>query len=175
MLRIEPGLHAVLRRAARDAGLSLNELCARRLAAPAGALEAGPAPSLVQRAAAVHGDDLVGVVVFGSWARGEATIESDVDVLVVLDERRPLVRALYRRWDADPLTWEGRSIEPHLVHLPGEGTVGTIWAEAAVDGIVLFERNLRVSRELARVRRAIVAGRLVRRTLHGQPYWAEVA
>jgi hypothetical protein len=50
-----------------------------------------------------------------------------------------------------------------------------LWAEAALDGVVLFERGLVVSKRLAAVRRDIVAGRLVRRLAHGQPYWAAVA
>jgi hypothetical protein len=50
-----------------------------------------------------------------------------------------------------------------------------MWAEVAIDGIVLFERGLRLTEHLVRVRRDIAAGRLVRRMVHGQPYWTEVA
>jgi len=35
LLRISPGLHAALREAATAQGLSLNDYCARKLAAPA--------------------------------------------------------------------------------------------------------------------------------------------
>jgi len=45
----------------------------------------------------------------------------------------------------------------------------------AVDGIVLFERELRISSALVRTRRDIAAGRLVRRIVHGQPYWTAAA
>ena len=41
-------------------------------------------PALRQRLEAHYGDRLVRAVLFGSYARGEATEESDVDVLVVL-------------------------------------------------------------------------------------------
>jgi predicted nucleotidyltransferase len=34
----------------------------------------------------LYGERLAGVYLFGSFARGEATSESDVDILVVLDE-----------------------------------------------------------------------------------------
>ena len=44
-----------------------------------------------------------------------------------------------------------------------------------MDGVVVFERGLRLSARLARVRRDIAAGHLVRRIAHGQPYWTEVA
>ena len=176
VLRLDPGLHAALRGAAELSGVSLNEYCMTKLAAPGG--PSGPllpAAALVERAASVFGADLVGVVVFGSWARDEAVPTSDVDVLLVVDRRRPLRRALYRAWDEAPLRWGGHAVEPHVVHLPEPAQVGTIWAEAAVDGIVVFERDLAVSRRLAGIRREIAAGRLVRRVVHGQPYWAEVA
>ncbi len=175
VLRLEPKLHAALQAAAKLAGLSLNEYCTRKLSAPIGAVELGPAALLVQRAAEIHGADLVGVVAFGSWARGEAGPQSDLDVLVVLDAGRPLIRSLYQAWDEEALAWETHAVQTHLVHLPEAGAAGTVWAEAAIDGIVLFERDLSISRRLTVVRRDIADGRLVRRTVHGQPYWAKVA
>jgi hypothetical protein len=50
-----------------------------------------------------------------------------------------------------------------------------LWAEAAVDGVVLYDRDLSVSRRLVEVRNRIVAGEIVRRRVHGQPYWVEAA
>jgi len=35
---------------------------------------------------AIYGERLRGVYLFGSWARGEGTEESDVDIAVVLDD-----------------------------------------------------------------------------------------
>lgn len=177
VLRLTPGLHSALRSAARAAAVSLNDYCARKLAAPAGNLAAlAGATAVVERAAELFGDDLVAVIAFGSWSRGEAVASSDVDVLVVVESRAPITRALYRQWDARPLTWDEHTVEPHFVHLRGseDGTTG-LWAEAAIDGIVLFERGLAVSRRLVEIRRDVLAGRLVRRTVHGQPYWSEVA
>jgi hypothetical protein len=95
-----------------------------------------------------------------------------VDLLIVLAEDLPLTRDLYRLPGADGLTWEQRVLEPQFVHLPpAEVTVGGLWAEIALDGMVLFERGIRVSQRLARIRHDIAEGRLVRRTVHGQPYW----
>ena len=176
VLRIEPGLHQALRAAARECGLSLNDYCARRLGAPANGSEAGDAARALRRAVVLLGDALVGVVAFGSWVRGEAGATSDVDLLVVVDGQVALTRELYRRWDEGPVIWDGREVEPHFVHLPDPDAVtGGVWAEAAMDGVVVFERRLSVSRRLAAVRRHILSGRLVRRRVHGQPYWAEVA
>lgn len=177
VLRLDPGLHGALRHAAQEAGVSLNDYCVRKLAAPAGNPTAfGGATAVVARAAELFGDELLAAVAYGSWVRGEAVSSSDVDVLVVVDAGAPITRALYRRWDETPLLWEGRPVEPHFVHLRAPDTPTTgLWAEAAIDGIVLFERGTRVSARLAQARHDVLAGRLVRRVVHGQPYWTESA
>lgn len=175
VLRIDPRLHAALRRSAEASGLSLNEYCARKLAAPSVPVGA-PADAAVERALEVAGPDLAGVVGFGSWPRGELTARSDIDLLVVLDPDRTLGRELYRRWDASPTRWEGHRVEPHFVHPPPSGArVSGLWAEAAVDGVVLHERGLELSRRLVEIRQRIASGELVRRHSHGQPYWVEAA
>lgn len=177
LLRLEPGLHAVLRTAAAAAGVSLNEHCARKLAAPGGGFDGQPgAEEAVARAARAFGDALIGVVLFGSWARGEAGEGSDVDLLMVVDDRVPLTRELYREWDASPVAWDGHEVEPAIVHLPAAGeTPSGFWAEVALDGIVLFARDRSLATHLSRVRRAIAAGRIVRREAEGQVYWVEAA
>jgi len=177
VLRIHPGLHAALRKAAADAGMSLNDYCARKLAAPVGNLTGyGGAVGTVERAAALFGESLIGVAAYGSWARGELSESSDVDVLVVLESRVALTRSMYRTWDEASIRWGGRIVEPHFVHLPSfRSTIAGLWAEVAVDGVVLFERGLRLSARLVRVRHQIVSGRIVRKVVHGQPYWSEVA
>jgi predicted nucleotidyltransferase len=169
----------MLREAASEAGVSLNDYCARKLGVPVGDLSAlAGASAVVARAAKMFEGDLVAIVVYGSWSRGEAAAGSDLDVLIVIEPDVPITRALYREWDSlAAITWEGHVVDPHFVHFPDEkvgGTTGS-WAEAAIDGIVIFERGLRTSRRLARIRREILAGRLVRRVVHGQPYWSEVA
>ena len=67
-------------------------------------------------------------------------------------------------------------MEPHFVNIGGAARrpVG-LWAEVAVDGVVLFERGFQLSKRLARLRRDIAAGRLVRRVASGQSYWVEAA
>lgn len=175
LLRLDPSLHANLQQAAKQAGLSLNEYCCRALAQPLDAGELQPSAKLVQRALCIHGADLVGVVVFGSWARGEAGPSSDVDVLIVLEPTHALTRSVYLAWDERVMTWGAHTVEPHVVQLAEHSVAGSVWAEVAIDGLVLFERDLRVSRQLALIRLDIAEGKLVRRSLHGQPYWAEVA
>jgi hypothetical protein len=172
-------LHAILRRSAAALGLSLNDYCVRKLAAPLGELSAfGCFPEVVRRAATVCGSGLVGVMVYGSWTRGESRADSDVDVLIVVEPDFPLTRELYRRWDAaPPLRWEGRSIEPQIVRLPAamEAAGSGLWAEVAIDGVTLFMRDPALAEVLRRVRREIACGLLVRRVVQGQPYWVRAA
>jgi predicted nucleotidyltransferase len=177
VLRIDPGLHAALREAARAAGSSLNEYCARKLATPFGRLEGWElASQTVLRAAQVAGEDMVGVVAFGSWARAELHAESDVDILVVVDDKLKLSRDLYLTWDEAPIRWQGRRVEPHFVHLPDSSRPPLgLWAEIAIDGIILFTRDLQLPSLFMRIRHDIAAGRIIRRVVHGQSYWTEAA
>jgi hypothetical protein len=171
LLRMEPSLHGRLKDEARAAGESLNAYCLRRLER-VGEVITGEAGPVVQRAAAVAGEALVGVVVFGSWARGEAGPSSDVDVLVVLKAGAAVTRAAYRDWDQESLEWAGHAVEPHFVRLPSaEGSVTGLWAEVALDGIVVFDPTLALSRVLGGVRRRILAGEIMRRSAGGQAYW----
>lgn len=173
LLRLQADAHARLQATARGLGLSLNEYCARRLSVPGPALIVDEgARAAVDRSLMQFSERLVGVLVFGSYARGDATATSDVDLLVVVDNSIPLTRALYREWDTDPPAWATRSIDPHFVHLPGDSrAMPGASCEAAIDGVVLFERDGAVTRHLAAVRGDIATGRLVRRSAHGQPYW----
>ena len=131
--------------------------------------------TLLSRASSVAGDGLQAVLLHGSWVRGEATAASDVDALIVVDRSVELDRALYRHWDAEAIAWQGRPVDGHFVHMPEEGTFSGLWADAAIDGQVLFDRDGSVSEHLLRVRQAIAQGRLVRRVVQGKPYWTESA
>jgi len=128
-------------------GPRVSGYCGRKLAAPVGELSAFEnAAAAVARAAAVADGALAGVIAFGSWARSELHDASDIDLLVVVDRTPELSRSLHRRWDEDPVIWEGRRVEPHFVTLlESSAPVVGLWAEAAVDGIVLFARDLELA------------------------------
>jgi predicted nucleotidyltransferase len=170
VLRVDPRLHAALREDAHAAGMSLNDWCGRTLAAPgAGGLDAS---GVVRTIRSRLGAELMGVVAYGSFARDTPGTGSDVDLLVVLAASKPIDRALYREWEATVAHWDGREVDLHFVHLPApDDRVSSSWAEAAVGGIVLYDRHLAVSRCLIGIRDRIAAGHLVRRIAQGQPYW----
>jgi hypothetical protein len=161
----------VLRHEAVAAGTSLNEWCSRSLAAPGAAGLSAAAEAVVMIRAGL-GADLLGVVAYGSFARGELAAGSDVDLLVVLSEGVKITRSLYRQWDGVVPAWEGREIDLHFVHLPDrDNPVSGTWAEAGVCGIVLYDHDLLVSRRLIDIRSRIAGGELTRRMAQGQPYW----
>jgi HEPN domain-containing protein len=168
LLRLDPALHARLRADAEALGLSLNEYCSRVLAAP-GSGGVLPAGEVVQRAGVRFGDRLKGVIVYGSWARDRLADTSDIDLLLVLSPDVPISRSLYRQWDDEPLVWEGREVEVHFAHLPSvDEPVSGLWAEMALDGIVLYDPGLEVTRLLGGIRRRVAAGEVRRRVLHGE-------
>jgi predicted nucleotidyltransferase len=177
LLRLPADLHRALVRAAAASQLSFNEFCVRRLQAPMSAHETSALPALVvDRARVVFGDRLLGVLVLGSWARGTPAAASDIDVLIVIDAETPLTRDLYRDWDREPLAFEGRAIDAHVAHVSEPGAAPTaVWCEAAVDGIVWYDRDGAIVRRLGEVRRAIGEGAVVRAFAHGQPYWKGAA
>lgn len=177
LLRLPAALHASLAAGAARRELSLNEYIGRRLAG----VETHPAVEAVAavvlaRAREVTGDALVGALLHGSWSRGEARVDSDIDALIVVDRSLPLSRLLYRKWDERPLAIDGRAVDVHFVHLPVTiARAGGVWCEAAIEGRLIADRAGQVEDTMIELRRAIADGRLVRKHAHGQPYWTVAA
>ena len=176
VLRLSPSVHESLRDEARRRQLSLNVICQKALedylarSLSTGGVENRKAP-LVTPISELMGEALIGVVLFGSMARGEPRKSSDMDLLIVLGRDLPLTRSLYARWDA---RFAGDEASPHFVHFPPEAMdAGSLWFEAAVDGIVLYEVDQQVSRFLGSIRRMIASGRLKRLFAYGHPYWVK--
>jgi len=174
VLRLPPKIHQALRVEASRKGVSLNAVCQQALTRYVSAdlrLEPGTEETslIVAEIRELMGDSLIGVVLFGSEARGESRKGSDVDLLLVLSKDCALTRSLYSRWD-ERFGTDVRS--PHFVHLPVNAMdAGSLWMEAAVDGIVSWDPDNAVSRFLGSVRRLIASGRLKRRWAYGHPYW----
>jgi predicted nucleotidyltransferase len=177
VLRISPALHNQAKRSAREAGLSLNELCTRAITGfvsgtiPALRAESTHEDPLIERVKKMFGSSLKGILLFGSFSRGEQRENSDVDLLVVLDNVIKLTRKLYTRWDEQE--FDDR-LSPHFVHEPPaiEGA-GSIWLEASIDGIMLYEVDRRLSFFLRDLRHSIISGKYERKMAHGHPYWKQ--
>lgn len=177
LLRMPADLHTRMTAEAREEGVSFNEYCIRRLQAPGGLDEARTAyVAILDRVERQFGPSLLGLVAIGSWTRGDAAQDSDIDVLVVLAPSVAIERRLYRPWDEEPLEVDGRLVDVHFVHCPEPSAQpSALWCEAAVDGVVWRDSTGAIGRYLVGVRRSIAEGRLVRRTTHGQTYWKGVA
>jgi len=167
---------------------SLNQLCVELLGngIVAGSEKSGPAAiasevapaALMARLTRRLRRQLEGVVLFGSAARGEMREGSDLDLLIVLRRAVRIARDLYSIWDAEiapPVEPHYPRTSPHFVALPSDpASAGGLWLEAALDGVILWDPQLRVARILRLLRQEIAHGSLVRKLAHGQPYWARV-
>jgi len=175
VLRVPKDLHRRLRGEAARRGISLNSLCVSLLdvATRSAATTTDRAP-LVDAAATLFGRDLVGLMLFGSVARGEQREGSDTDLLVVLDDTRAISRSLYHVWDeARPAA---DRVNPHFVHLPPQGSTPTsLWIEVALDGIVLHDPQGTLARRLSGLRRRLASGAVRPGLAHGQRYWVHTA
>jgi predicted nucleotidyltransferase len=187
ILRVPPSLHQQLKQEARSADMSLNKHClgilggkARTSPARRSTLNLRHPPSassptnalkdLAARVLETVGDDVEALVLFGSFARGQELEGSDIDLLVVLNDHVALDRDVYSRWQFGKFF--GREVSPLFVQIPAEGErIGGLWFEVALEGVVLFDRDLRLSRFLSRVRNYIAVGRIRRMITHGHPYW----
>ena len=183
IVRIPSAIHRALALEANRRGVSLNRVCNERLACGAGttvtAGGAGGAPvdrivvdRIVDASRRLLGDDLEGIVLFGSAVRGEATAASDIDLLLVVGSHREIDRDLYAAWDAEAERAAGADVSPHFVRLPEDAdTAGGIWFEAAVEGRLLHDRAGGVEALLRRLRGRMADGALRREWTHGHPYW----
>jgi predicted nucleotidyltransferase len=182
VLRLPPELHRALRQTAARQGVSLNTVCVQLLGGHSGnraPMQTIPASwdGVVQRYTDAHPEECVGVLLFGSAARGELRGESDIDLLFVLHDSVPLRRGLYAAWDARLAEQAlDREINAHFVHLPrAVEDASSLWLEVAVEGRVLRDRSGEIERFVVELRRAIASGRFIRGISHGQPYWRRSA
>lgn len=102
------------------------------------------------------GDNLMGVVLFGSRARGEATEESDWDLLVVAEHLPTRMLARYRFVKSHlPPLWRGRiSI---LAKTPSEfeSALPPLYLDIALDGRILYDPTGYMQHRILQVRRLI--------------------
>lgn len=121
----------------------------------------------VERLCAALGDNLIGVALYGSYARGEAREDSDVDLLVI-------ARDLPEHWQErtlalhDPLR---RIPDAPAIYVYGktpgefESQFPSLYLDFGLDAQVLYERESYLTRKLQRIREIIEAAGLFRERL----------
>jgi predicted nucleotidyltransferase len=83
------------------------------------------------------------VILFGSKARGHANADSDIDLLVILDDDAPTERLTLRAgWESRRGFDRAADIIPvrDIVYRRRAKIAGTLAYEAAIDGIAVYER-----------------------------------
>lgn len=181
VLRLPQELHARLQREARRANESLNQTCANLIITGLSQKGSEPAllrpvpPTLVQGIQREWKSNLLGILLFGSAARGETTQSSDVDLLIVFKQSAPIRRELYQTWDqllARLQLGKPNLYSPQFVSLPEDfRKAGGLWLEVALDGIILWEQDVQISHFFGRIRTMIAEGTVKRKLTHGHPYW----
>ena len=174
ILRLNPAVHRSLKIQAQTLGISLNELCASKLSSSLKEKDnqALANDKLLSQLFLEFGEDLNGIILFGSVANGSARANSDVDYLVVLSESIKITRSLYGNFDYDLKDSAGRLISLHFVHLPSSPSeAGSIWLECSLSGIIIFDPLSKIHRTLSEIRLHISSGTVVRKETHGQGYW----
>jgi predicted nucleotidyltransferase len=86
----------------------------------------------------------VRVLMFGSRARGEATADSDTDLLVILDDDAPAHHAtLQAGWEARRGYDEPADVVPvrRSAYERRAKIVGTLAYEVSLDGVLVYERD----------------------------------
>jgi hypothetical protein len=180
IVRLPAAVHRAAKDTAERLGLSLNRFCQRAIEELASSgidsasVQKEITPQIregVEYAVRVFRGEILGVVLFGSCARGTQTAGSDIDLLVCVNPGIELNRDLYQRWDEEAPD-SVRRVSPHFARLPRAGSeFGSLWFEVALEGIVLWETNFEVSRALAMVRDFLLHSGVERKHSYGAPYW----
>lgn len=176
LLRMESNLHRLLSTEAAKARVSLNSLLVKmlkeRLEGDAGKPWWKDAcDDIVKKTRARFGPKLVGILVFGSQIMGNATENSDLDILIVLSPDSPITRALYRWWDE--IDWDlPCEVNPQFVRMPDDyEQTGGIWLEAALASDILWERGQKLTSCIKGIKQLIENDFYRRHFSSGQPYW----
>lgn len=175
VVRMPSDMHRRIRKLAQNRRMSLNDLCIKAIDQYINSMgihvdeQLGSVSSLIGDIRFGHEQNILAIVLFGSGARNEMTEMSDVDLLIVLDTSIAISRELYVHWQNEN---SNDAVSPHFVHTPKSvADAGSLWYEVALDGIILFQRDLSVSRFLNEIRHAVADRTIVRRIAYGHAYW----
>lgn len=127
---------------------------------------------VVEQLRSALGERLVSVVLFGSQARGEATAESDWDLLVIATglPEKPLERHMFLTRLISPGAADAASL---LAKTPEEFESGvpSLYLDIAVDGQILYDLYGYMTERLATLRRVIAQAGLYREHTQAGDWW----
>jgi len=169
LLRIPEALHTAVKARAAKLGVSVNTFIERLIEHGLHGDGASEVETFVlNKALETYGDAFVGLLLFGSRARGDAHDLSDTDLLLVVRDTIRIERELYRMWD----TILPDHISLHIAHLPVDPQApGSLWLECALDARIIFDPTGVIGSTLRSLKGLITSGSIVRRETHGQGFW----
>lgn len=169
LLRLPTSLHRSVKGRAAQTGVSVNAVLVQAIE---DGLSMGPehqwVPVILETAKAQLGEKFLGLLLYGSKARGDAYKQSDTDLLLVVEPSVHIERSLYREWDKRL----PENLSLNIAHLPKRASeAGSLWLECALDAKILHDPSGRLRTRLSEIRDLILSGSFVRKTTHGQGYW----
>lgn len=169
LLRLSANLHEQAKDRARAAGISLNRFLERCVARGlADSVPENAVGVVIEAAQKAYCDGFLGLLLFGSQARGDVHDASDTDLLLIVRDSIRIERAMYRTWDA--MLPAGISL--HISHVPSDlSDPGSLWLECALDARILYDPSGVLGKTLQTVKELILSGAFTRRITHGQGYW----
>jgi hypothetical protein len=169
LLRLPASLHHLVQVKAKELDSSVNSVLVQAIQ---NGLSIGEVekimPRVIETARAQFGAAFLGLLLYGSRARGDAYEGSDTDILLVVDRSVRIERELYRSWDT--MLPEGISLSMSILPATADDA-GSLWLECALDAKILYDPKGLLRRRLDEIKARIVSGAYVRRTTHGQGYW----
>jgi predicted nucleotidyltransferase len=135
-------------------------------------LEEDIAEQVVKALASVLGRRLVAVVLFGSRARGEASSESEWDLLVIAEglPQRPFQRHLFLK-RLLPVRYRGAISVLAKTPKEFEARLPSIYLDISLDGQVLYDPSGYATERLAALRRIIKDSGLYRERTEAGDVW----
>jgi predicted nucleotidyltransferase len=169
LLRLPPDLYRRVKARAEQSDESINSVLVQAIEHGLLACKMELVQSLIiRKARAQLGQDFVGLLIYGSRARGDFYDTSDADLLLVVSDKIQIKRELYRAWD-QILPDE---VSLNIAHMPvADSNIGSLWLECALDARIIYDPSGVIRRRLEEIRGLILSGAYVRKTTHGQGYW----
>ena len=170
VLRIDPKVHKALKEKARAKDLSLNQYIVQFLTRE----EIQKDQFFLNLIKQSFEGNIEAILLFGSTVRGDARTNSDIDLLLVLNDHLKVNRSLYKTWDENIAIELDKNYSPQFVSIPNLNTsVSGLWLEVALECEILYDKNGLIRKYLYQVKDKIAQGEYVRKLSHGHPYWTK--
>lgn len=169
LLRLTSNIHAKLKARATERGRSINSLIEQYVIQGLNSgVDHETWEALKKEAKRLYKKNLIGLLLFGSQARGDVHDQSDTDILIVVTPNIRIERDLYRPWDSRLAD----NISVNITNLPKTATdAGSLWLECALDAQIIYDPSAQIKTMLSCIRELITSGKVRRHVTHGQGFW----